>query len=581
MANGDLVRTTVRALALAALTLATRTLPGTTQDAPDRSEILAAVDRYFAAMKTRDTAAMASVSLPGGMTAVARYDGTGVRIMGGPSAASRARLAAMAEGPTERLLAAEVWQDGEIAAVWAPYEIRQGNQLLHCGYDAFALARSDGRWRIANSTYTVRPEGCPAIRAAAAGPPPLPGPTVDERRAVLAPVDSFFAALKRRDTTLLGTVFTSRANWVTASYRNGQATVGRRPASEDAAIVARATAVLDERLLDAVVRIDGDIAMVWGPYQFRVGDQLSHCGHDLFHLTRDGGVWRLEGGAFTIRPDGCARLIGPRQVDSLPSRAPDATAAYGADRRQFGELRLPKGAGPFPVAVVMHGGCWQRQFASAGNTAALADALREAGFATWNIEYRTADEPGGGWPGTFHDVSDATDYLRTLARSHPIDTTRVIAVGHSAGGHLALWTAARPRLPEGSPLRRGVPLRVVGAVALGPVMDLGEFAARLPGTCGRGATMVVGGSPSEVPERHAAGTPIGLLPLRVPHAIVVGELDGILPVVPREAYVRRARAAGDDVRLTVVPEAGHFEVIAPTSRAWPLVLDQIRRLLPR
>ncbi len=562
-------------IAILALALLGGAAPALAQDAPDRAAILATVERHFAARSVPDAAAMAAVAHPGAMTVLARYDdGGSVRIEGGPMAGGRANPM----GP-ERLLNAEVWQDGDVAAVWAPSESGEGNRL-QCGYAAIGLVRVEGRWQISSSTATIRPDACATIRAAAVGPPPLAGPEGAQRRDVLAAVDSFFTALRRRDTLLLDATFTSRASWVTASYRGGQATIGRRPAAEDKGIVVRATTLLDERLLDAVVRSDGDVAMVWGPYQFRVGDRLSHCGHDLFHLTRAAGAaWRIEGGAFTIRPDGCARLIGPRQVDSLPSRGPDATVSYGADRRQFGELRLPSGAGPFPVAVVIHGGCWQRSFASLGNTAALADALRNTGIATWNIEYRTADEPGGAWPGTFHDVSDAIDHLRVLARLHPIDTARVITVGHSAGGHLAVWAAARPRLPDGSALRRGPPLRVGGAVALGPVMDLGEFAARLPGACGRGANLVVGGSPIEVPERHAEGAPLGLLPLRVRHAIVVGALDGILPAAPREAYVRRARAAGDDVRLTVVPDAGHFEVIAPNSAGWPLVLDEIRRML--
>jgi acetyl esterase/lipase len=178
-------------------------------------------------------------------------------------------------------------------------------------------------------------------------------------------------------------------------------------------------------------------------------------------------------------------------------------------------------------------------------------------------------------------VSDGVDHVRTLARAHPLDTTRVIAVGHSAGGHLALWAAARHRLPAASPLRRPALLRIAGAAALGPVMDLGEFAARAPRACGRGANLVVGGTPAEVPERHADGAPTGLLPLGIPHAIVVGELDPVLPAAPREAYVRRARQAGDEVDLLVIPGAAHFEVIAPESAAWPAVLERVRRLASR
>ena len=114
-----------------------------------------------------------------------------------------------------------------------------------------------------------------------------------------------------------------------------------------------------------------------------------------------------------------AQFLRPRDVDALPSRAADARIAYGTDSLQFGDLRVPAGRGPFPVAVVIHGGCWQHNFASLQNTAALSDALRDAGVATWNVEYRRSDNPGGGWPGTFLDVAVATDSLRSIATRYP------------------------------------------------------------------------------------------------------------------------------------------------------------------
>ena len=126
----------------------------------------------------------------------------------------------------------------------------------------------------------------------------------------------------------------------------------------------------------------------------------------------------------------CARPTSTR----LPSKPADARIAYGADSLQFGELRLPNGKGPFPVAIVIHGGCWVHGYAAANNAAPIADALRDAGVATWNIEYRRRDNPGGGWPGTFLDVASAADSLRSIATRYPLDLSRVIAIGHSAGG---------------------------------------------------------------------------------------------------------------------------------------------------
>lgn len=142
--------------------------------------------------------------------------------------------------------------------------------------------------------------------------------------------------------------------------------------------------------------------------------------------------------------------LRPADVNALPSRPADARVTYGADPLQFGDLRLPSGKGPFPVAVVIHGGCWVSTFATLQNTAAMADALRDAGIATWNVEYRRLDNPGGGWPGTFTDVGIAADHVRVLAKTYPLDLSRVLAVGHSAGGHLALWLAGRSAAPPSS-----------------------------------------------------------------------------------------------------------------------------------
>lgn len=146
-----------------------------------------------------------------------------------------------------------------------------------------------------------------------------------------------------------------------------------------------------------------------------------------------------------------AQLLKPRDVDVIAAAPPDRVIAYGSDPNQFGQLFLPKGRGQFPVAVVIHGGCWKK-FADLKNTAPMSDALRKAGIATWNIEYRRVDNEGGGWPGTYLDIAAAIDHLRTLAREHRLDMKEVITVEHSAGGHLALWAAARRRLTEESPL---------------------------------------------------------------------------------------------------------------------------------
>ena len=135
-------------------------------------------------------------------------------------------------------------------------------------------------------------------------------PSAAERTAVLAAIEQFFDGMRRRDTAQLTASFSPRAAWIIVSYRDGTPTVFRRLAAEDNARVARSPDRLDERLLDTVVRVDGDIAVVWGSYEFRVGNRVTHCGYDGFHLVREEG-WRLEGGVYTVRPDGCAGLRRP------------------------------------------------------------------------------------------------------------------------------------------------------------------------------------------------------------------------------------------------------------------------------
>ena len=273
------------------------------------------------------------------------------------------------------------------------------------------------------------------------------------------------------------------------------------------------------------------------------------------------------------------RLLRASDNDTLPAKPPTARIAYGPDSLQFGDLRLPEGPGPFPVAIVIHGGCWVSRFATLRNSAAFSDALRDAGIATWNIEYRRADSPGGGWPNTFLDAAAATDQLRAIARTYPLDLSRVVAVGHSAGGHLAMWLAAADHVPAGSPIARRDPLPLAGAVALAGIADLAEFRTYSRFTCGDVVDGLMGGTPEQVPERYTAGSPRQLLPLRVPHVQIVGTEDRVMPAAAREAHQAAARAAGSPFSLVVIEGAGHHELLSPRSAAWPAVLGEVRRLL--
>lgn len=248
---------------------------------------------------------------------------------------------------------------------------------------------------------------------------------------------------------------------------------------------------------------------------------------------------------------------------------------YGDAPSQFSELWRPEGTGPFPAVVMIHGGSWSQ---STGRDLMddVADDLAERGIAVWNIEYRRLGEDGGGFPGTFEDVGAAIDDLAGRADELGIDTDRVVFVGHSAGGQLALWAAARDQLPGGT-VGAGPALRPRSVVALAPVTDL-EGCARqgeLEGTC----AFVMGASPVEATGRYDRFSPLALVPLGVPQRLFHGAADTVVPLSDAEAYVDAATAAGDDATLTVQPDANHFTVLDPGSPAWAEVRDTVHLLL--
>ncbi|MCC6430413.1 MAG: alpha/beta hydrolase [Gemmatimonadaceae bacterium] len=275
------------------------------------------------------------------------------------------------------------------------------------------------------------------------------------------------------------------------------------------------------------------------------------------------------------------RLLRAGDIDTMPATRPSTRITYGTDSLHFGELRLPDGRGPFPVAIVIHGGCWLSRYASVRNSAPLADALAASGVATWNIEYRRYDHPGGGWPGTLLDAAHAADHVRALARSYPLDTTRIVAVGHSAGGQLALWLATRGRLaPQSDLATTSTPVPLKGVVSIGGIADLREFYARERATCGNPAVeSLLGGAPDSVPARLREASPIERLPLGVPSVHIAGARDFIAPTAVRDAFAEAARQRGDRATVTTVPDEGHFEAIAPRTVTGRAVIDAVRAML--
>jgi acetyl esterase/lipase len=264
-------------------------------------------------------------------------------------------------------------------------------------------------------------------------------------------------------------------------------------------------------------------------------------------------------------------------VLALAWRPADERRPYGSDPNQFGDLRIPAdAAGPLPIVVFIHGGCWESEY-DLSHANAIVSAVTALGVATWSIEYRRVGQQDGGWPNTLLDAGRGVDFVRDIAAAHAVDLSRVIVMGHSAGGHLALWTVARRRVPRGSDAFMDDPIAVRGVISLAGITDLESAHARQ--VCESSPARLLGGPPSQAVERYHHASPSALLPIGVPQILIHGSIDTIVPVEFSTSYADAANARGDTARAVVVPGAGHFDVISPASVAWPVIVDAIHELL--
>lgn len=258
-----------------------------------------------------------------------------------------------------------------------------------------------------------------------------------------------------------------------------------------------------------------------------------------------------------------------------PHPAPDATIAYGAAPSQAVDVYLPSGKGPHPVVVLIHGGCWTKGTAGREQLRAVARRLADRGVVVWSIGYRRVDEAGGAYPGIFRDIATAIDLIPANAEKYGLDTGRVVAVGHSAGAHLALWAASRGKLPSTSPLYAPHPFIPGRVIGLGGVGDL-ALATGIAQTCGASIIAgLLGPASSERPDRYADTSPARLLPPPIPVVMITGTVDAVTPPAYARTYVDEVNAAGGAAELVIVPDAAHFDVVTLDTPAWSVVEPRI------
>ena len=246
-------------------------------------------------------------------------------------------------------------------------------------------------------------------------------------------------------------------------------------------------------------------------------------------------------------------LMSQSSILDLEPPAPGQRIPYGEDSNQFAELRLPKGKGPHPVVIFIHGGYWRAAYdlTHAGH---FCQAITDAGHAAWSVEYRRTGQRGGGYPGTFEDIRNAAKRLTKIPN---LDLQRVTASGHSAGGHLALWLAAQNVIE----LRSVVALAAVSDLKRAHELNLGSGAAEA----------FMGCSPNQCPDAWAASSPIDLLPIKVPQRLLHGTADTVVPFDLSQRFAQASKNA----RLIPLPETGHFELIDPRAKQWSTVLRNL------
>jgi acetyl esterase/lipase len=282
---------------------------------------------------------------------------------------------------------------------------------------------------------------------------------------------------------------------------------------------------------------------------------------------------------FFLLPDFMhAQLVTWRDIIDSDMPEPTVRIQYGNDSLQFGDLWLPENSEPHTTVILIHGGCWLSFYPGVDLMHLMANELRNQGFAVWNIEYRRIGHDGGGYPGTFLDIANGADFLREVAVGYGLNLDRVIASGHSAGGHLATWIAARKNIPEHSPLFYPDPIAVHGVISLAGINDLERYLSYGASSCGSETVAQLTEINLRGDDAFLDTSPAKLLPLGVPFTEVSAAFDAPVPPFFGYHFVNLARDSGDNAALILQPNAGHFEMISPWTNEWKEVMDLFRSL---
>ena len=257
------------------------------------------------------------------------------------------------------------------------------------------------------------------------------------------------------------------------------------------------------------------------------------------------------------------------EIQALEYSAPNEVVPYGAGEHQFAEYWHPGTSEP-ALVILIHGGCWSNEY-GLDHIRALASKLKGSGYAVWSTEYRRVGDAGGGWPGTFEDIADSLNYTDKLSN---INQHAKFVMGHSAGGHLALWVAAAGHLPLESPLGKRIKTQIQGAIGLAPIADLAAYSLG-DNSCEVVTEKLMGGSAIDLAERYALGSPSALLP-SIDSILIHGEGDTIVNISQSQRY------AASSSRASIIPlkGLGHFDMINPEGPVFDRIIEALVRLKP-